>query len=369
MNKTTIYYYIDDDPNSQNKVSGFENNELSIVAMQHKDSWEEQFDFLKKNENNYDGLILDLQLGGLPNENNRWAEFRGTSIAQEVRTRQKEGELKTCPIILFSTNDKIQQTLEKYGKDLFDILIDKRIKNDSFLKITPQLIDLVKGYSTLRNSSLTIPDIFKEDESFIDSRFVYEFNETRKSPVLIQSRFVITEFLTKQGLLIDEDVLAARLGIDKSQSKDWGKLLNNLSSAKYRGICCNGWPRWWMHLVEQWWKEIVKSDTFLRTTQAKDRVDKIIITTQLHELVPAKKIDKATSDEFWTICKGCNRPLDPVDGLLIQGQDNLYSWQEPEYVSVDAALWRKNIDNWISVADVERETYEELKVLYSSKRK
>ena len=82
----------------------------------------------------------------------------------------------------------------------------------------------------------------------------------------------------------------------------------------------------------------------------------------------AERIDKAISDEFWTICKGYNRPLDPVDGLLIQGQDNLYSWQDSEYVSVDAALWRKNIDNWIGVADVERERYEELKVMYSRKK-
>ena len=45
------YYYIDDDPKSQNKVEGFENAELSIVAMQHKDSWEKQIEFLKEKEN------------------------------------------------------------------------------------------------------------------------------------------------------------------------------------------------------------------------------------------------------------------------------------------------------------------------------
>ena len=39
-----------------------------------------------------------------------------------------------------------------------------------------------------------------------------------------------------------------------------------------------------------------------------------------------------------------------------------------KYVSVEAALWRTNIDNWISVADVEKERYEELKVLYSRKK-
>ena len=34
----TKFYFIDDDPNSQNKVRGFENNDLTIDAMQHKDS-------------------------------------------------------------------------------------------------------------------------------------------------------------------------------------------------------------------------------------------------------------------------------------------------------------------------------------------
>lgn len=39
-----------------------------------------------------------------------------------------------------------------------------------------------------------------------------------------------------------------------------------------------------------------------------------------------------------------------------------------KYVSVDAALWRRNIDDWISVADVEKERYDELKVIYSRKK-
>ena len=363
------YIYIDDDPKSQNKVEGFDNRELSIVAMQHKDTWEEQFSFIKENENDFNGLILDLKLDDLPNENNKRADFRGTSIAQEIRTRQKQGVLKSFPIVLFSANDKMQQALEKSGKDLFDILIDKsKLDDKAFPTYTSQLIDLSDGYATLSNSSLEINSIFNIDEKQIDSRFESEYYESKKSPVHIQSKFIITELLSKQGLLIDEDILAARLGIDKSQSEDWALLLENLSSTKYQGVFCNGWRRWWVHLIERWWKENIKSDTFLRSTHAKDRVDKIKESTGLTHLAVAEKINKATSDEFWTICKGFNRPLDPVDGMLIQGQDNLYSWQEPEYVSVEAALWRKNIDNWVDVADMEKEKYERLKVLYSRKK-
>lgn len=362
------YFYIDDDPNSQSKVAGFENAELSIDAMQHKDSWEKQINFLKEKESDFDGLILDLKLDDMPNGNNQRANFRGTSLAQEIRTRQKEGELKSFPIVLFSANDKTQQALEKSGKDLFDILIDKSKLNDKTFPIfTPQLIDLPKGYKMLYDSA-EITEILKVDENLIDSRFVYEFKEMEKSPVHIQSRFLITELLAKQGLLIDEDILAARLGIDKPKSTDWPKLQGLLTDAKYKGVFCNGWPRWWMHLIERWWKESIKSDIYLRSTSASERVEIITQATGLTQLVAATKIDKADSDEFWTICKGHGLPLDPVDGLLIQGQDNLYSWQEPEYVSVDAALWRKHIDNWVDVADVEKERYAELKSLYSRKK-
>ena len=95
------YFYIDDDPNSHDKIQGFECDNLVIKAVQHQDSWEEQLNYLKTNEQPLDGLILDLKLDDLPNNHHKRAEFRGTSLAQEIRTRQKEGGLKGFPIILF----------------------------------------------------------------------------------------------------------------------------------------------------------------------------------------------------------------------------------------------------------------------------
>lgn len=365
----TKFYFIDDDPNSQNKVRGFENNDLTIDAMQHKDSWGEEISFLNDQKDQFDGIILDLKLDDLPNRNGKRADFRGTSLAQEIRTRQKEGDMNSFPIILFSANDKIQQALENSGKDLFDIRINKSKLNESaFSYFTPQLIDLSDGYKRLSGSSLAISQVLQIDEMTLDSRFVGEYNKNKECPVHIQSRFLITEFLTKQGLVIDENVLAARLGIDKSNSDNWSDLLKNLSKAKYQGVFSKGWSRWWMHLVEQWWNETIKAETFLRSTPAAERVEKIKEVTKLPKLVAAKKTEKSESDEFWTVCKGLGQPLDPVDGLLIQGQDNLYSWQEPEYVSVDAALLRKNIEKWIGIADIEKERYENLKVWYSRKK-
>lgn len=364
----TKFIYIDDDPDSYNKIQGFENEKLTIEAQQHKDSWEEQLQSIKNEEDEIDGVILDLKLDDLPNPNGHRAKFRGTSLAQEIRTRQKEGILKSFPIVLFSANDKVLLALEKSGKDLFDICIDKsNINSESFAIYTPQLLALANGYKELLKAQ-DIKESLDSNISFIDSRFLSELEEYQNSPVHVQARFIITELLDRQGLLINEDVLAARLGVDKTSSSDWELLKQNLSTTQYTGVFYEGWQKWWMHLVDRWWSDIIESNLSLRSTSAKERVEQIQSKLNLKKLEVAQRIEKSVSDDFWTICKGYNKPLDPIDGVIIQGQDNLYPWQEPEYVSIDAALKKKNIDNWGHVADVEKEYLEELKVAFKPKK-
>ena len=82
--------------------------------------------------------------------------------------------------------------------------------------------------------------------------------------------------------------------------------------------------------------------------------------TGLSRLTFAEKINKSTSDEFWTVCQGYHTPIDTIDGLIIDGQENLYPWQEPLYVSIEAALKRKNKQYWGDIAEVEKEYFEKL---------
>ena len=363
------YYYIDDDPDSYNKIQGFECDNLVITAVQHQDSWENQLDYLKSIESHIDGLILDLKLDDVPNENRIRAQFRGTSLAQEIRTRQKEGELKSFPVILFSANDKIRLALENSGKDVFDICIDKsEIKEESFSIYRSQMIALISGYNRLQSLTDGKEDIFSIDPSFLDCRFLSEFDNIKSSPIHLQARFLISELLEKQGLLINEDVLAARLGIDKGKSSDWNLLKTKIASAQYKGVFYEGWTRWWMPLIEEWWSKGLKANTSLRSSSAEERVAIIRKFFHFENLVAAERIEKSNSDDFWTVCMAYNRPLDPVDGLLIQGQDNLFPWQEPLFVSIDAALRRKNMEKWKGLADIERSYFEELKVVYKPQR-
>ena len=357
------FLYIDDD--NETKVQGFEKEgRLKIDPKQHRGTWESQLKFITDNEPAIDGLILDLRY-----ENGKRADFRGTSLAQEIRTRQKENEIKSFPIVLFSANGKLEKSLEKSGKDLFDICIDKsKVNTETFTIITPQLIALAEGYIYLSNNN-DISKILNIDVNLIDERFVSELSQLLNNSVHIISQFLIYELIEKQGLLINEQVLAARLGIDIENSQDWTKVKESLSISKYTGVFGEGWQRWWMPLVEKWWEETVKAETYLRSTPATERVELIKNTLKIDAVKPAQKIEKADSEEFWTVCKGYNRPLDPVDGLIIDGQEKLYPWQEPEYVSIDAALKSKNKDSvWKNVAKLEEKYLKELQQQYKPVR-
>lgn len=358
------YIYIDDDKieKSSDKVSGFIRENLSIDTQQHRGSWEEQINYICDSSNDIDGLILDLELNDLPNDNDERACFKGTSLAQEIRTRQKGNGIKSFPIILFSAHDKLSTLLEATGKDLFDICIDKEsVTTDVFDKFSAQLYALAKGYKDLQHKD-NIEDILNINKEKLDCIFISELQKLISSPQHIPASFIIKELIEKQGLLINEGVLAARVGIDITISKDWKNFLDIIKETKYKGVFYEGWNRWWKILLEEWWKSISKED--IRSLSAERRVEIIKHTTGVSDLFPADKIEKCTSDEFWTVCQGYNRPLDPIDGLILAGQDNLYPWQEPMYVSIDAALKRKNKTLWGEIAEIEKSYFDRLKIRY-----
>lgn len=368
------YLYIDDDSNDRTEgtVQGFnKDNYIEIFFSQPQSSWEEQIHFIneKEKEDKLDGLILDLRLDDYPNVEHKKANFRGTSLAQEIRTRQKEGILKPFPVVLFSGNDKVANSLENSGKDLFDICIEKEIIDDTtYILYRHKLYALADGYKIISKSGPNLSAILNVDIEIIDVRFLSELNNLSGYPAHVITCFILNELIEKQGLLIDEQILAARLGIDISRSKDWVKIKESLSFSKYSGVFSTGWPRWWMPLVEQWWKDSINSESYLRSTPATERVKLINDKLGIANILPCDKIEKSDSEEYWTICKGYYQPLDPVDGLMIYGQENLYPWQDSEYVSIDAALRRKNVDSWKKVAKIEEERLNELQEQFKRPR-
>jgi hypothetical protein len=67
--------------------------------------------------------------------------------------------------------------------------------------------------------------------------------------------FIIRELFEPPGLLVNEELLAIRLGIDKARSGGWERLKEHFAPARYVGVGCNGFHRWWMDLVLSRWTQ------------------------------------------------------------------------------------------------------------------
>ena len=306
----------------------------------------------------FDGLILDLRLDQFPN----WqpdseagkAEFRATTLAQEIRTRATEdSKAFQTPIVLLSTDERLQQsyTRDDTSHDLFDLkCLKSDISNDAKRAevIAYQLLSLARGYqeiAAVRSKKRGPGSQFhkflglEEPPEFLDPRILGYF-EGRGSPLPAHeyARFILRKLLSKPGPLIDELTLAARLGVDTATSEDWEKLKGKLSeTARFTGPFREGWPRWWAVPLETWWRSLADDMLSLRTMPASQRVELLREHTGLQELVPAKPIRKGYSETFWTLCQALQQPLDPRDGLIID-RPNAKLWQDKLYVSLEAEL-------------------------------
>lgn len=298
---------------------------------------------------NYDGLILDLKLDERTNNDER-ANFRAPAIAQELRSRANDDKKLSHPIILWSTDQKLNNSYyrDSSAQDLFDLVCSKEKIEQKSTEIAGQLISLVNSYEIIQqiikkkaNGSL-IPSEerlrrmlgLKKNQSFLDPRILNFFDGIAEDSLEVYkyARFTLKELVETPGPLIDEQVLAARLGIDLVKSSDWEILKNDfLSQFSYKGVFGGGWSRWWGYLLDEWWKKNVKVRS-LRELPANERIAKLRNFTKLNDLVSASPIKEGYSKNYWTICQVERTPLAPINGLILK-QNNRQPWHEYLYVS------------------------------------
>ncbi|MBD3636600.1 MAG: hypothetical protein HUJ25_04605 [Crocinitomicaceae bacterium] len=339
-----------------------ENNCLEI-KVDYPKSFGDQIKQLKKEK--YDGLIFDLRL-----DEKSKAEYRALTLAQEVRTRATEGTMDDIPIIVCSTDSKLKRSYNKdsTGHDLFDA---KYLKNEELVenseRVSIELVSFAKGYnsiselrSKIRGAGAQLKQFLGLDEKGLqnlDLRLIDYFGEIEgRLPVHEYARFIMNELILTTGPLVDSEVLAARLGVD-TKSADFDKLLNKLKFAKYKGPFNDGWNRWWWHLIEDWWG--TKTETSLAFMDAKERVEELIKIVKLSDLTIAKPILKSYGTSYWYTCELYNKPLDPIDGVLIETKEPL-AWQDQKYISIKAALDIKSKAAGIFPHQLEKERVKEL---------
>ncbi len=367
------YLYIDDRKKGRLSVQNFRiDGKLSIDTILPT---EKRIDIIKELRK-YNGLIVDQQLDEVTIDNKFKSDYLGSSLAMDIRTKENEisiikNEDISIPIILFSANENVPRTIYGLGEEIFDLKIYK--SEASYMEFESkipmyqkQMISLVNGYNILKKlkkDKRSICEGLQLDDNLdkIDSRFLDELKKRESYTAHSSAMFILNELIIKQGILIDEDVLAVRLGIDKKESQDsWIKVLDSLKNfgANYRGVFYDGWSRWWMPMVDKWWSEIIGEESYLQFLSASERKSIISKKLNIHLKTASAKSRFSISDDYWTVCDSSKEPLSIENGLMLPGQDNLYPWQDARYVSIMSA-----IEESLDIADFENERLEYYKTI------
>ncbi len=337
------YLYIDDikadktENSIDTPISLARGLSVDDIEIEYKHVFEfENDNFIKKYLSNYDGLLLDLRLDEYKDDDGKHSEFTATEFAQHIRTLVTKQELdKDLPIVLFSTDEKLQQVYatDLSSHNLFDRYLTKVNTPDNASK---KLYSLAKGYVEIEESKHDIAKLMGLENLFdIDSRIFSRFSENGKQiPAHEYAQVILKDLIYVTGSLINDDVLAARLGIDKTKSADWNKVKEFFENAKYKGVFADGWNRWWMFEIDNLFESTM--GTYLSYLDASQRVELLKEKLVLSELAVAEPIKLNTSTRYTTICKAFERPLDEMEGFRIYSSKEPKQWQEYEYASLEA---------------------------------
>ena len=330
------FLYIDDEKHEtaegmiKNLLGDIEEDVFEYEIEQPKNWNKQKLDLIENQQlNKYDGLVLDLKLEFSNDENNE-VKFSGPDLAQTIRSDVRAGKIKDLPIFLFSTNDNFKDLLDRTSIDLFDKMYSKN-KDADEKKTRNEFISFAKAYKTI-NENKSVENLMrkeiKDNEELVSLKAELSKFKTAHEYIYLINQYVIQS----NGLLLDEELLAVRLGIDIQNSEDWEKLKNEIIvNYKYAGILSDCYERWWQTDILNWWKETVGKSLLIMS--AHDKVNAISEKFGLQNIVALTLPEHHRFETYWYKCRLSNTPLDTSDALITIEMPR-YVWQEPSYISV-----------------------------------
>lgn len=339
MNRKYKLLYIEDlDP--QTCVNLLKEDDMFEVETVDAAKTDETLDSIK--DSSFDIFLMDFEL------TSHTGRVDAPTYASTLRT--KFTDHKDCPIILISSDCNIRRFKQDFSNnDLFDIVVTKEEFGNRYRTYKLRMYDLVEAYSKIKESSFNIASILGvKDENLLDFRFVHYLKMYgANQDVYGFCRFILKTYLQSIGPLIGEDVVAARLGIDKD-CDDFKELMKLLEPYKYKGILSTSYERWWSEEIQKWWNREFDGE-FLRLMPAQQRVQALNSKFNLH-LRSVNPLEFNRSTCYWSICNELKRPIDPNEGYMILN-DKIYPWQEHEYYSLKSITSNSQLLTKLSGAD------------------
>lgn len=358
-----ILYIDDDDDQTIEPYIELLTNGTEIKIRKIKPTqFEVQMDEVIKEMSLTDGILIDLKLSG-NQKGDRTAKYPGQVLAQAIRTWQTSEDTtytKECPIFLITSQENFQKYYQSDSSshDLFDAIIYKTQLNDKAEYYKNRVIKIIEAYkSFIRYNSLNEALGLDDETPLTDSLpqlLKYKF---KSFPINELSKFVLDQIISTPGLLVNEKILAARLGVDITKSDDWPRVKELFKDAKYTGVFSDLKELWWSVKLVTIWKQISPSHTNLISLDTKEKIETLKLLG-IDQISPSTPIKGCTSTSYWTVCEALSEPIDPIEGILVL--DDYKDWQDKKYLSLYAIAERTHIKLKIEIDPSEESRIEEL---------
>lgn len=336
---------------------------------------------------NINALITDLRLNEKTNQEGEKVEYRGNTLVEEIRQRVSEKNygsntyniISDMPVILISSHLYVKKQIS-YSRNEFILFDDRFLREDVTADnkldyFTSCLISYCEGYENInnrKNKDIALAKYFfnlkEAQENWLHPDVYTYLNNADNFPSYKIAQFILRELLERPSDLVDEKILAARLGVDLEESKQtgaWEQLLEALKTYAYTGIFSRSHKRWWFSGIQDFWDE--EMEISLKGSTAEKRVDALKTKLGIENLVVAEAIDAKyfTSDtRFWTICQYYQKPLSLSDAFTIYEEHLPHHWQSKYYLSKAAAMKRVKLDG-ILLRDEDKEEIKNLENKYN----
>lgn len=358
---TTKYLLIDDDFQSVDAPAERYAEKLTVVSkgdLTVEMYRPESIDKVRAHivHTNAAGLLIDVAFTNARTEANVPIAYDGMALAQQIRTWQTRGlrqssgtNLPEFPLVRLSKLDVIREFVkgDTTSEDLFDEKIDKGDVIEHAETIVPRLISLAADYPRVSQYAATetktedaVAQLLGVPEEFLarlDARTLLGLRRV-DAPAHVLSRYVTGSLLGRPGPLIDEALVAVRLGIGIRISEGWPAVLENLKPAAYQGVFGEGYRRWWMPLVLDWWATTIDDKQAPFRLAAADRVRMIQEKTKIGQLRPIAENPDSPGTKFWQRCIVSKLPVDPAFGFPLMTEWGQETWHDVDYLCQEEAM-------------------------------
>lgn len=296
-------------------------------------------------ENHGGGLLLDVSFVNAASATEAAPEYDGIALAQQIRILQNRGQLPSFPIVRLSKRDVVREYVagDTTSDDLFDERVDKEDVAERREEISSKLISLAADYPVIAKFAASdreathlaaLLDIVPELLDRVDARSFVGL--LRPAPAHTLAQYFITGFLRRPGVLIDEALLSVRLGVDAVASEDWPSLLTALDGVRYRGVFGDGYPRYWMFALADWWLQLGVSGT-LKGMEADGRVEVLQEKLGLRRLESVPADPDSPGRRYWHRCVVTGKPVDPAEGFPLIDEWGHEPWHDTDYICLEIA--------------------------------